>query len=351
MGRSFRAVIAALVVLGAASFVVLPNVQRTESTPDTTDRTKAPPRRHVAERPEHGQRPRQLPAKPAAAPRKKRAAKASPRRPQHHADRTHGLGAYRGLGTWVDVHDTRVYRHPHAATNQMRRRGVRTLYLETAHYNTDGKIFRRDVVETLIHSAHRRGIRVIAWYLPSFTDVAKDYRRSRAAIRFRTRAGQRFDGFALDIESNIIRTVAVRNRRLDRLSRMIRGVAGRDYALGAIVPEAGARYWRGFPYAKVSRQYDVFLPMAYHTFRVKGGDRVERYARRNVRYIRKASRDRKVPVHMIGGLAADAKASEVRGFVKGSKRKAAVGVSLYDFDSMRDRNWRVLAKKASKRKK
>ena len=41
---------------------------------------------------------------------------------------------YAELGTWVDIYDGGLYRNPAAAVRGMKRRGVRTLYIETANY-------------------------------------------------------------------------------------------------------------------------------------------------------------------------------------------------------------------------
>ncbi len=44
--------------------------------------------------------------------------------------------AYRGLGSWVDVYDSRAWDHPAATARDLRANHVRTLYLETAKSST-----------------------------------------------------------------------------------------------------------------------------------------------------------------------------------------------------------------------
>ena len=139
------------------------------------------------------------------------------------------IRSYRGLGAWVDMYDARAWDNPAAALKDMQGHGVRTLYLETANYHLpadSSTMFRRSDSGRLIEEAHARGIKVVAWYLPGFKDPAKDYRRSMAAIRYRTPNGQRFDSFTLDIESSIVKDVDVRNSRLRTLSKRLRAAVG-----------------------------------------------------------------------------------------------------------------------------
>lgn len=260
------------------------------------------------------------------------------------ADVTDPLVAYRGLGTWIDIYDDETWDRPVASVRRMHRKGVKTLYLETANYRIDRPIFRPDVVSTIIEAAHRRGIRVIAWYLPSFDNIAKDRRRSMAAIRFRTANGQRFDGFALDIEATVVRDIDTRNRRMRKLTRQIRERVGDRYTIGAIVPEYAALYWPGFPYKYVARHYDVFLPMAYYTFRTSGAAGTRKWIRRNIDGVRAATGDPDVPIHIIGGLSKDTTLRELRAFVTTVLDREVMGASLYEFETTRNRQWEQLAR-------
>ena len=193
----------------------------------------------------------------------------------------------------------------------------------------------------MIDAAHAQGIDVVAWYLPGYARLGVDERRAEAAIDFSTPSGQRFDGFALDIESDLIRSLPLRNRQAKRPARALRTHVGPDYALGAIVPEAGALYWLGFPYAQTARYFDVFLPMAYFTFRVAGAGAVRSFTARNVSTIRRlAGPD--TPVHPIGGLADKATTGEVAAFVAAARAGDAVGASLYDFAGTQPSAWTQL---------
>jgi hypothetical protein len=199
-------------------------------------------------------------------------------------------------------------------------------------------------VARFIAAAHHREMKVVAWYLPGFHRMERDTKRTLAAVRFRGPHGERFDSFALDIESPIVDSIARRNKMLLRLSDRLRREVGGSYPLGAIVPDEGSLYWPNFPYERVGRRYDVFLPMAYFTFRAHGRGRVNRYIAKNIRGIRREVSDPKVAIHVIGGIAGDTTASEMRGFVSSVRAHGAVGASLYDFPITRRYEWRQLRK-------
>lgn len=258
------------------------------------------------------------------------------------------LAAYRGLATWVDIYDPKAWVDPEAATAAMKARGVRTLFLETGNYRQSVRVVRPALVARFVDAAHAEGIRIVAWYLPSFAKPRHDYLRSLAAIRFRTPAGGRFDSFALDIEASIVKSVPVRTARLIDLSTRIRAAAGRSYPLGAIIPSPRGmqllpRYWPGFPYAALSDVYDVFLPMGYFSYRPRDLGGPFGYTTRNVALIRTGTGKPSMPVHAIGGLADKVSAGQVQAFVRAARACGVIGASLYDFTTTRPRAWRRLA--------
>ena len=260
------------------------------------------------------------------------------------------INAYRGLGTWVDMYDAKALNNPAAAAKHMQAQGVRTLYLETANYhkpeNAD-TIFRRDAVAALIQQCHARGIKVVAWYLPGFKDPAKDYKRSMAAIRFRTSDGQRFDSFALDIEASIVKDVKVRNSRLHTLSKRIRAAVGSKYTLGAIIPSPAGMamhtaYWPNFPYKTLAGIYNVFVPMGYYTYHGNGYTNAYRDTRDNIRIIREKSGRPSVPIHVIAGDAAKSSGTETKAYVRALRENGALGGSMYDWATTNAVSWAAL---------
>jgi hypothetical protein len=227
---------------------------------------------------------------------------------------------------------------------------VRTVYWETGSWRLPRSWDFRDQVATelAIDQSHRLGMKIVAWYLPGLDDVALDMRRTRAALELRTERGEKFDGYAVDIESQRIGSIPLRNAALMRYSSALRRLAGESYALGAIVPDQRSStlspgLWAGLPYASLAPLYDVFLPMAYSTYRGHGSSYVYGYTRANVEYVRAATRR---PVHIIGGLDPGLRPSEPAAVVRGASDGGAVGTSFYDFAGATPSTWSALRRSA-----
>ena len=257
------------------------------------------------------------------------------------------IEAYRGLATWVDIYDTHAWSNPEAAVRGMKARGVRTLFIETANYRQAVDVVRPAGMGRFLDAAHSRGLRVVAWYLPSFGNPKRDLRRSLAAIGFRSAKGNGFDSFALDIEASVVKSVPLRNRRLLALSGQIRETVGSAYPLGAIIPSPRGMqllpaYWPGFPYAGLADYYDVFLPMGYFSYRPGDLGGAYGYTVRNVSLIRRGTGDPAIAVHAIGGLSASSSAAQIRAFVRATRDCGVVGASMYDYSTTRAAGWKEL---------
>jgi hypothetical protein len=255
--------------------------------------------------------------------------------------------AYAGLGTWLDIYAGKhAWRSPGREVAAMARDGARTLYLQTGNYRQSVDVVRRRAQGRFIDAAHAAGLRVIAWYLPSFASVRRDERRALAAIRFQSPSGEHFDGFALDIEATVVRPIPLRNRRLVQLSAELRSSVGPDYALGAITPSPigmSPSYWPGIPYRALARFYDVFLPMAYFTDAgVHGSKATRAYLSATVAAIRTGTGDPSIPIHLIGGLSGEMGATETAGFMHAVAGCAPVGYSLYAFPTTPRAAWTAL---------
>jgi hypothetical protein len=256
--------------------------------------------------------------------------------------------AYAGLGTWVDIYATSAWAEPERAVAAMERVGVRTLYLQTGNYSQRADLVRRRALGRFVDAAHAAGLRVVAWYLPSFAGTAQDRQRALAAIRFRSAKGERFDSFALDIEASLVKPASLRNQRLMRLSMQLRAAVGPRYPLGAITPgEVGfrshPRYWPRFPYRGLARYYDVFLPMAYFTdAHVHGSKRARAYLATDIAAIRSRTGNRQMPIHLIGGIAGSMSAADTAGFMRAVADCAPLGYSLYEFPLTSRATWKAL---------
>jgi hypothetical protein len=257
------------------------------------------------------------------------------------------LGPYSGLATWLDIYAGKsAWSNPGRVVAAMDRDGARTLFIETGNYRQSVDLVRPRAQGRFLDAAHAAGLRVVAWYLPSFAGLGQDERRALAAIRFQSPSGEHFDGFALDIEATVVRDKALRNRRLLQLSARLRSEVGPDYALGAIIPSPigmSPSYWPHIPYRALARVYDVFLPMAYFTFRgVRGSKATLAYLSATVAAVRNGTGDPTVPIHLIGGLSGGMATPETVGFMRAVATCAPLGYSLYSFPTTRRSMWTTL---------
>jgi hypothetical protein len=224
---------------------------------------------------------------------------------------------------------------------------VKTLYLETGNSRSDGELFKPAQLSEFITAAHARDMKVVAWYLPDLVDMTKDYARINAAIQFRTSGGQKFDSFALDIESGAIKSQKPRNRALLKLSRQIRAATGASYPLGAIIPSPvglskKGSYWGTFPYTDLAPIYDVFVPMGYYTYHGDGAALALSDTLGNARILRSKPGCSAVPIHMIGGVAEKSSTAEVQAFVRGTQESGCIGASLYSWPGTKAGAWSAL---------
>jgi hypothetical protein len=254
------------------------------------------------------------------------------------------VAAYRGLGAWVDLYDNAAWDHSGALVADLTGHGVRTLYVETSNYGWPVGVNRPGALGRILERCHAAHIRVVAWYLPDFAHLVRDYARSKAAIKFRSVGGQRFDSFALDIEASIVRPVSTRTSRLVTLSRRLRALVGDSYPLGGIIPSPygmsrSATYWPGFPYKRIAAVYDVILPMGYYTYHGDGYANAYDDTRQNVAILRERTGDPAIPIHMIGGVATYSTSTETRAFVRAVRETGCLGASLYDWATSRAANW------------
>jgi len=256
--------------------------------------------------------------------------------------------AYRGLGTWVSIFGTDAYSSPDSVAASIAARGVKTVYMQTGNYSQADDVVSPFQLGIFVDALHMRGVRVVAWYLPGLRTPAVDLRRALAAVRFETPSGGRFDGFALDIESSAVKPPALRTRRLIALSRQLRAAVGPGYALGAIIPaprgmEQAPKYWPGFPYAQLAGIYDVFLPMVYWTFSVKGPDGTYGYLAWSLAILRAETGNPRLAIHVVGGTTDHAKLPEVEAFAEVVHDDGRLtGWSLYDWFATKPAAWPIL---------
>jgi hypothetical protein len=256
------------------------------------------------------------------------------------------LAAYAGTGTWVSIYDHAAWANPEAVIEQLRQQHIHTLYLQTSNARQPTAIRHPAGVSRFLDAAHNSGIRVVGWYLPSFTNNRRDLARIVAGARFESATGSRFHSFAVDVEATDVRHVPLRTRRAVQLVAAVRKSLPQPYVLGVITPDpVGSRYWANYPFRELAGDADVFLPMAYFTARTRGARNVERYSRANIAAVRRLAGNPNFPVHPIGGETRRATLPELRAFLDASAGTGTVGVSFWEYGQTTPAQWALLARR------
>ncbi|MGI8662984.1 MAG: hypothetical protein ACR2LQ_07205 [Acidimicrobiales bacterium] len=265
--------------------------------------------------------------------------------------RTRTIAPYQGLGAWVDGFDYGVaYQRDGVAppitpevVDDLAEHGVRTLFLQAAREDTrtPGGIVDPATTATILLRAHRRGIAVVAWYLPRFRDPARDLANLARLDSFNV-LGHRFDGIAIDIEfTDDVPDTGARNALLIDLSERFRTETKGD-VLGAIVlppvqtEVINPNLWPEFPWARLAALYDVWLPMSYWTFRSEESGYADGYSynEESTRRLRADLGDERAPVHGIGGIGDLMTSASMDGFARSLVATQSIGGSIYDWASM-----------------
>lgn len=257
---------------------------------------------------------------------------------------TAGTAPFFGMGTWVDVFDWapsyasgRPPKLPPSTVDAMADHGVQVLYIQTtrADYAGSGDIVDPTVLQDWLGRAQARGLQVVAWYLPTLTDVGADLRRLQATAGLAT-----VDGIGVDIESKAVADHDDRSRRLVELSRLARtALAGRPLSAitlpNVVTDVINLDYWPRFPWAEIKPFYDVWQPMGYWTNRKVSSPyrNAELYTRENIERLRAKLGDPAAVVHPVGGIGDKTTAEDVAGFLKAVRETKSVGASLYDWST------------------
>ena len=263
-----------------------------------------------------------------------------------------------GLATWVDIYDGAVYAAPVRTARRIAARGVRTVFAETANDRATVDVVKPVELGRLVDALHALGIAVVAWYLPGFDEPARDLRRTRAMLSFRTPSGVRplhlsglrggrFDAVALDIESPRLANAALRTKRMLALSRRLRAEADVPVYAITLPPrmlERRPTAWPGFPWTELAALVDGFVPMAYTGSAFRGYEATYGYVARSLALLRRLTGDPELPIHAAGGVANRMGAEELRAFADAVADDGRVrGWSLYDYATTGPSAWRALA--------
>jgi hypothetical protein len=259
------------------------------------------------------------------------------------------LSMYNGLGTWIDVYDWSVtYGKDGALVDaatvaDMARAGVQTLYVQTSKWDAPTDVLEPERLVPIIDAAHAHGMRVVAWYLPTFEDPQRDMGRLMAASRLSV------DALAVDIESLKLKDIPERNRRLIEISTNLRAALP-NTSLGAIpfppvaTDVVNPKLWPSFPWGQLEPLYDIWMPMSYQSERKSESGYRDgyRYMAENIDRLRAHLGDPAVPVHAIGGIADKTTPEDVAGIHRASLERGVIGGSLYDWRTTAPDLWSYL---------
>jgi hypothetical protein len=265
---------------------------------------------------------------------------------------------YRGLGAWVDTFDyaPRLQQNGSpppvtpAAVDDMARLGVRTLYLQVS--NPDGaspdQITDAAEIGEFVTRAKSVGLKVVGWYLPGLADVGVDTRMLTSIAGFRS-GSARFDTVALDLEyTEGEADVSTRNDNAVQLAANARTLLGPRRAIGAVVYPAvqtevlNPILWPNFPYKRLAKSVDVWMPMAYYTFRSAPYRDPFRYVDESVTRLRKDLDDTNALVHPIGGIADQTSPADYVAFMRAVTKVSGIGWSVYDYNTTTSSAWTFL---------
>jgi hypothetical protein len=255
-----------------------------------------------------------------------------------------GVEPYRGLGVWLDVLDwspSYVGTPPVApsAVERMADLGVQTIYIQTSRFNRPEDILDPLVLGQFIDRAHARGLKVVAWYMPTHEDQETDVRRLVAA------ANLPVDGVCVNIESTRQPDIALRNARLLDLSYRVRQATTKSMSAVVIPPVVtellNRNYWPNFPWKELAGTYDVWMPMAYWSNRTleSGWRDGYRYIAENTTMIRTLTGRADAAVHPVGGIGNEITVDEVNAMALALNDTGAIGGSIYDYATTGDALW------------
>ena len=255
---------------------------------------------------------------------------------------------FSGLGAWLDIYDTDLYRPADVQAAALAAHGVRLVWIETSNDRSVVDVVAAPELGAIVDALHAHGIRVAAWTLPGHTNLGADLRRMRAMLVFRTPTGGAFDAVALDIESLREKNVKRRTGRMLALLRTLRREAGATPVAAIVYPhrtlERHPTWWPGFPWAAVAAQADVIVPMLYTGSAFRGYEATYGYVARSLLRLRNDV-GASMPIHAVGGVANQLSDEELGAFVEAvADVGGSTGWSLYDLRTTSPADWEALAR-------
>jgi hypothetical protein len=243
-----------------------------------------------------------------------------------------------GTGIWVTV-----FRGGHidapAIVDHAAKAHLHSIWVRTG--STHDGLYAASVLADLLPMAHAKHLAVIAWDFPTLSDPAADAARMVATLGV-TVAGQHLDGVSPDVETSS-EGVFLTGRRVASYFSRISAHAGSRPVIATVLRPTDGNWFSsvGYPYRAEAPYVDAFAPMVYWSCTEPGAATQQAVDR-----LRSLGR----PVHTVGqaydqgtyGRRGTPTPLETWRFLDVSKRRGAVGASLYFYDGMRGFTWRAI---------
>lgn len=251
-----------------------------------------------------------------------------------------------GKGMWMPV-PLMAMANPHAVVKAAHALGLTHIYLEVG--SSGRGFYGRQQVDRLLPVAHQQGIEVIGWVLTSLDDLPSDVSLCRSVARYQTPSGDRLDGIAPDMESNLARNDVA------AFAQILRAELGPDSLIVGVIFPVGS--WVGYhhPIARIlSQSFNVLAPMAYwHEAQQQyASATVADYISHAVSDIQQAVDDPRYPVAVIGqtydGFSRNGAGpnsptgAEIEAALAAAQRAGAIGVSLFQWGTTTPSEWKAI---------
>ncbi len=270
-----------------------------------------------------------------------------------------GIDAVRGKGAWLAFSGDPLDEDSYAKLDvegivaTAKAAGLRYVELRLAYGAFDEVTpAAKPTVDRLIDGLDGAGIAVVAWTVPralAFEDLAQNV----AAAGYRTPAGHRVAGLAVDVErgEEFLGAGPAGYAALRDYLRVLRAAVGPRVLLAANVEDPFLERLDGtkYPYAEIAAAADVLQPMTY--WRMLGpweGIEKTRQAVSGSFERLRALAGPRVPIALGAQTAPLSKrgappADEIRASIETSRRLGAIGVLFYDWSGTAPDQWEAIA--------
>jgi hypothetical protein len=248
-----------------------------------------------------------------------------------------------GKGMWLPL-PLLDLAEPSSVVSAAQSLGLTHVYLEVGSSN--GGFYGRKGADRFLSTAHKAGLKVIAWMLTSLDSVPVDVQLCSTIATYKTPTGDSFDGIAPDVEYNMhaddVRT----------FSEILRTRLGANHLIVGVIYPAGSWIGQRYPVAGIlSQSFNALAPMAYwHESKEDfTHDEVYRFIRKSVADVHTAVGSTTYPVAVIaqgydsfgrnGAGVTSPSGAEALGAITAARDSGAIGLSFFQWGTMTPDEW------------